>query len=327
MSVISPVNRTPSADTDERAPAQPPVALADRIADANAGGTAPKKKKLPVAEAALISVAVPVPLSMTPEQMHAPSLSWGLSPGPTAALAAPLQATTVIAAPAQDGAAKVAITPEATDRRAVLAAVVAPPTVQSPAVAQMPVPTIALPAAVSSADQVPARLSEATAAPLVAPTPIQPAAKTADNRLVRQQADPSSTSAPTVAESADTSVPMRTAPLLPTVTGMPHNQSPLTRPAAPVPAPVPPPPSAPAPAPGMTVAFQSWGQGHQVHAQWLPAGVILTPSSDRVGHALVSATLEGSAAAAEADGWRIEPVGDEREQRHRSRHDAEHDAP
>ena len=91
------------------------------------------------------------------------------------------------------------------------------------------------------------------------------------------------------------------------------------------PAPVAPPPQSGNEGSSVTVAFQSWGPGHEVRAQWLPGGGVLVPGSDRVGLALSAAASQPDAAIA-GDNWRVERTDADAEQRERPRGDAEQDA-
>jgi hypothetical protein len=75
----------------------------------------------------------------------------------------------------------------------------------------------------------------------------------------------------------------------------------------------------------VTVAFQSWGPGHEVRAQWLPGGGVIVPGSERVGAALAAAASQPDAAIA-GDNWRVERTDADAEHRERPRGDAEQDA-
>lgn len=109
--------------------------------------------------------------------------------------------------------------------------------------------------------------------------------------------------------------------------------APTARPAAsqvptrfPAPAPVAATAPSEAKASSVTVAFQSWGPGHEVRADWLPGGGVLVPGSERVGMALAAAASQPGAASIEGDGWRVEQTDADPERRERQRHDADQDA-
>lgn len=313
MSAISPVNRIPTAGMDEHSSTQPAVPLAERMAEA--GAEPPKKKKPVSAEGALPAVTAPPP--------EPSPLPWGLrgvpvAAAPTGAPLAPGQQVPVHPAAAEPPATAVhAGAPVAPLRQSALPSTLA---AEASTVAEVsgrtePGERRAAPVATAtlSSDTSPARGPALASAPTTAAQlPVMPAtAEVFAGRREHAEAAPASASHPVplavpgeLAGPGRASLPMPAAP----ATSMPALPA---APAAPVPsAPVPP----AAPAPSMTVAFQSWGLGHQVHAQWVPAGVVLTPSSDRVGQALTSATLEGTATA-EGELWRVEQVDPDREQR------------
>ena len=92
-----------------------------------------------------------------------------------------------------------------------------------------------------------------------------------------------------------------------------------------------PPPAAPASTPSgregssVTVAFESWGPGHEVRAHLSPGGGVLVPGSERVGLALSAAAAQPDSAIA-GDNWRIEGTDPDAERRERPRGDSEQDA-
>ncbi|WP_368565619.1 hypothetical protein [Pseudoxanthomonas sp. UTMC 1351] len=310
MSAISPVNRIPSAGTDERPSTQPSVSLADRMAEA--GAAPPKKKKPSGAEVAL--PAATVPLALRPAQT---SLTWGVGGAPVAAAhtgapgASVQQVPMHLAAVEPSSTAVHAGAPVAPVRQSSLHPILAGAsagTDVSGGTETSERRTAPVAPATPLSDTSPARGSAVTpASTTIAQPPVVPVPAAEAIAVRRDHAEPASAPVAVPSELAvpgRPSLPMPSAPV-PSAAALP------SAPAAPAPS-LPAPPAAPAPS--MTVAFQSWGLGHQVHARWVPAGVVLTPSSDRVGQALTSATLEGSAAT-EGELWRVEQVDADREQR------------
>ena len=76
----------------------------------------------------------------------------------------------------------------------------------------------------------------------------------------------------------------------------------------------------------VTVAFQSWGPGHDVRAQWAPGGGVLVPGSERVGMALSAVASQPGGVSIAGEHWRVERTDADAEQRERPRHDTEQDA-
>jgi hypothetical protein len=321
MSVISPVNQAPVVDTGERSPSERPVSLAERVAERLAerrgeSGVAPKKKKVPATETAEPAVAA----LLTPAR-H-PSRWAGGAGGHAPALASPQSATVVAAADAT--AAAPAVATDGAEPTASVAPTTLPtatastsPTVSTAASSAATVPA-GVPNLPNSPNlpNLPAAASNgpATATRAAPPTPVS----STDGPALRR--DPGD---PTTLATADVAAPPVRSGLLATA-ARPSDPGPPPR--APAPASTPTAPAPAAPTPGMTVAFQTWGEGHRVHAQWMPAGVVLTPSSDRVGQALANAAPDSGAIAA-GEQWRIEAVDDQRQSRERSRRDQEHDSP
>lgn len=99
---------------------------------------------------------------------------------------------------------------------------------------------------------------------------------------------------------------------------VPHRTPPAATPAAP--------PNPDAHASTVTVAFQSWGPGHEVRAHWQPGSGVLVPGSERVGQALAAAAQQPNAGSIVGDGWRIDATDADPERRERPRRDAEQDA-